>query len=132
MKVGLADVIVSLASDHNVVVTRRASGVMDANGIWVPGATTTIVIPSCSIQPATGMSRIVGGAEMFSDEQGQYTNDLRAVYSAVPLRTRTPTTEPDQLAFEGAAWIVTRVEKWVLNADIIYRAVITRETRGAS
>lgn len=129
---GLRDVIDSLASDHNIIGTRRTAGVFDTDGVWVPGPAVTFVIPSLSIQPATGMQRVVGGRDMRSDEQGQHTDDVRVVYSYVELKTRSATSEPDTLAFEGGTWIVTRVEKWTLNDDITFRALITRETRGAS
>jgi uncharacterized protein involved in copper resistance len=129
--VPLSDVIDSLASDNNIVVTRRTGGSM-VNGIWVPGPATTFTIPAVSIQPATGMQRVVGGRDMRSDEQGQHTDDVRAIYTYVELRDRTPANDPDQLAFDGGTWIVTRVERWQINSEVIYRCMMTRETRGAS
>ena len=127
----LLDVIDSLSSDADVVVTRRTGGVM-VDGVWVPGVVSTFRLPSASIQPATGMQRGVGGRDMRQDEQGQYTFDVRVVYTYVELKVREPGIDPDQIAFEGGTWIVTRMEKWVLNEEVTYRCLITRETRGAS
>lgn len=128
----LVDVISSLASDRAVQVVRRLSGSFNSDGIWAPGASQTLTFPSVVIEPATGMQRVIGGADMRSDEQGQQTADVRAIYSALELKSRTPQTEPDQVLFDGAVWVVVRVEKWALNAQVIYRAMVTRETRGAS
>ncbi len=127
----LLDVIDSLASDTNITVTRRTGGTM-VDGIWVPGTPTTFLIPAASIQPATGMQRVVGGAEMRQDEQGQHTDDVRAVYTYTELKNRRPGIDPDQVTFDGGIWIVTRVERWQLNSEVVYKCMMTRETRGAS
>lgn len=127
----LEDVIESLFSDEAVQVTRRAGGAM-VDGIWVPGATSTFVLPFASIQPATGMARVVGGRDMRSDELGQHTDDVRVVYSNVELKTRELTSEPDQIFYEGGMWVATRAEKWKLNDEVVWRTLITRETRGGA
>lgn len=127
----LRDVIDSLYSDHDVVVTRRTGGVM-VDGVWTPGAASTFLLPAASIQPATGMQRVVGGRDMRHDEQGQFSVDVRVVYSYVELKAREPGIDPDTLTFDGSAWIVVRAETWPLNEEVIYRSLITRETHGAS
>jgi len=127
----LMDVIDSLYSDHDLVVTRRTGGAM-VNGIWVPGTASTFLLPSASVQPATGMQRVVGGRDMLHDEQGQRTVDVRVIYTYVELKCREPGIDPDQIAFEGGAWVVVRAERWVLNTEVIFRSLMTRETRGAS
>ncbi len=128
----LLDVIDSLFSDEEVTFTRRTGGTY-VDGIWTPGSSVqTITIPSASIQPATGLQRVVGGRDMRSDEQGQFVYDVRVLYSYVELKVREPGVDPDIVLFEGDNWTVVRVEKWVLNEEITYRALIVRETRGAS
>lgn len=127
----LLDVIDSLSSDEDVPVTRRTGGSY-TDGIWTPGTPSTFTIPAASIQPATGMQRVVGGKDMRSDEYGQQTPDIRVLYSYVELKTRQPGTDPDTILFEGGTWTVVRTEKWVLNDEIIFRSLMTLETRGAS
>jgi hypothetical protein len=128
----LLDVIDSLFSDEEVTFTRRTGGAY-VDGIWVPGTNVSIItIPAASIQPATGLQRVVGGRDMRSDEQGQLVYDVRVLYSYVELKVREPGVDPDIVLFEGDNWTVVRVEKWVLNDEITYRALIVREARGAS
>lgn len=128
----LADVIDSLSSDEDIVVTRRATGAFDDDtGKWVPGPATTFTLSSVSIQPATGMQRVVGGRDMRSDEDGQHTADIRVIYSAIRLKTRDTDNEPDTLEYEGGTWIAIRDESWALNHERVYRTLVTRETRGA-
>ena len=134
----LMDAIDSLATDTAdgeplvVTVTRRAAGAFDADGVWTPGPITTFTLDSAVVMPATGMQRVVGGRDMHSDEQGQHVDDVRAVCTNVELKTREPGTEPDLLTFQGATWIVVRIEEWTLGNETVYRAMLTRETRGAS
>lgn len=128
----LAAAIDSLASDRNLTVIRRAAGTFNIDGVWVPGAATTFTIGSVSIQSASGITRVVGGRDFNADEQGEYVTDVRVLYTAVELRTRTPAFEPDQVLYEGGTWTVIRVEQWALNDDVTYRSLITRETHGGS
>ncbi len=127
----LPGVIDSLASDRGLVITRRTGGSM-VDGIWSPGSPSTFTLPTAIIQPATGMQRVVGGRDMRQDEQGQYTVDVRVIYTSIELKARESGIDPDQLAFDGSTWIVVRVETWVLNNAITYRSLITRETLGAA
>ena len=128
----LIDTIFDLQTDV-LTVSRHAKGAFDSvTGAWVPGTPTTLTIIAC-VQPATGMQRVVGGRDMRSDEQGQHTSDIRVIYTETLLHTRDGTNEPDQITgYEGGTWVVTRVEKWQLNDETYYRALMTRETRGSS
>lgn len=128
----LSSAIRNLASDFNLTIKRRVTGVFDADGVWQPGAPVDVVLPFASIQPATGEERVIGGRDMRSDLQGQQTNDVRIVYSPVELLTRKPTNEPDQLIYDGGVWTVIRAQQWTLRGQKVHRALITRETRGAS
>lgn len=129
----LMDVIDSLSSDEQIVVTRHTRGAYDADtGVWQRGAATTLVLPFVSIQPATGMQRVVGGRDMRSDVQGQQVPDVRVVYTNIELRTRESGFEPDTVDFEGGTWVVTRAERWHLGDEEVYRSLITRETRGSA
>lgn len=128
----LMDVIDSLASDEDVPVTRRTGGAY-VDGVWVPGTNVTVFfLPSASIQPATGQQRVVGGADMRQDETNQFVYDLREIYTYIELKPRQPGIDPDQVEFEGRIWVVTRSETWTLNDEVIYRALMTKETRGAT
>lgn len=127
----LEDVIDSLSSDEDVVVTRRAVGTM-TDGIWVPGTPSTLILPFCSIQPATGMARVVGGRDMRSDEFGQRVDDVRVIYTNILLRTREASAEPDQVTFDGDQWVVVRDETWTMNDETIFRYLIVREVRGGA
>lgn len=123
---------------HNLTIRRRAEGVFDADGIWQPGAATSLTVEAV-VQPATGMQRVVGGRDMRSDEYGQHTDDVRVVYTPTLLLTRDTAHEPDQvLNLENGTWTVIRAETYqgpdffYDDTDVYYRVLITRETRGAS
>lgn len=126
----LIESILDLQTD-TLTVTRRVTGSINSDGVWTPGASSTLTIIA-NVQPATGMQRVVGGRDMRSDEQGQHTDDVRICYTETLLHTRDTTNEPDQIAYEGGTWTIVRVEKWQLEDEIYYRALMTRETRGAS
>lgn len=128
----LAGTINSLASDFDLVVLRRTTGSQDADGVWQPGPPISLIMEFASIQPATGMERVVGGRDMRSDQQGQQVQDARVVYSEFELKTREPGFEPDQVLYDGGIWIVIRSEPWKLRDELIFRSLMTRETRGAS
>lgn len=69
---------------------------------------------------------------MRSDQQGQQVQDVRVVYSEFELKSREPGFEPDQVLYDGGVWTVIRSEHWQLRGEIIFRSLMTRETRGAS
>jgi hypothetical protein len=132
--VSIADTIRSL-KNADLTVRRRTSGGFSAEtGLWEPGPVTTFVIEA-SVQPATGMQRVVGGRDMRSDEEGQHVSDVRVIYTPTQLMTRSAEFEPDEIDYDGGTWTVVRVEAW--NGpdgptDTYYKAMITRETRGAA
>lgn len=125
----LLDVIAAFSTGP-ITVSRVVGGAM-VQGVWVPGAPTTFVVDA-SVQPATGMSRVVGGRDMESSADGQQTVDVRQLYCKVELKPRTPTTDPDIITFEGRAWTIFRVEEWTHRGTTFYRCVMTAETLGAS
>lgn len=127
----LQDVIDSLFSDEEIPIIRRTGGAY-VDGIWVPGPNTETFFVTASVQPATGMQRVVGGRDMRQDEQNQFVWDIRVLYTKEELKVREPGIDPDTVEFEGGFWTVTRAEKWVLNEEITYRSLMTRHADGAS
>ena len=129
-----SDAILDMANAE-LTIRRRARGAFGESGRWVPGPATTFTIQAY-VQPATGMQRVIGGRDMRADEQGQHVDDVRAVYTAVELRTRDANTEPDMvIGYKGADWIAVRQEEWESpfdEDDVYFRVLITRETRGAA
>lgn len=115
-----------------LTIKRQAEGTHDVDGIWRPGAATLLTVIA-NVQPATGMARVVGGRDMRQNEEGQYTVDVRAVFTETLLHTRDLGFEPDQIInFEGGTWIVVRTEKWTgFDDEVFYRCMITREMRGS-
>ncbi len=95
--------------------------------------TNTFLIPAC-VQPAAGLQRVVGGRDMLSKVDGEHVDDVRVIYTATELFTRTPDYEADEITLEGSQWVVFRVEKWFLitEANTHYKVVITRLVSGAS
>ena len=131
---GLLDTLDSLAGLGNsgvLPVARSVTGTFDAVGKYIVATPTTFTVTGI-IEPATGFSRVVGGQDMISDEQGQHTNDVRVLYTATQLFPRTPTNDPDLITYQGVQWTVFRVEKWDLTGQVLYRVLFTRETDGAS
>ncbi len=127
---GLLDTIFDL-SNATVTVTRYNVGTMTA-GVYAPGSVASTFQVVVSIQPATGMQRVVAGRDMRSDEYNEHVDDVRAVYSPIELKARTPANDPDTFVFDGSTWTVFRVEFWDLSGEQYWRAVATRSTLGAS
>lgn len=118
-------------STGQLAITRATGGAM-VNGIWIPGTPITIMIDA-SVQPATGMARVVGGQDMESNDEGQSTVDVRQLYTTTQLFARSSVTQdPDLVNFEGSQWTVFRVEEWNLSGDVFFRVVFTKSTLGAS
>ncbi len=114
-----------------LVVTRHAVGTYTA-GIYATGAVTTFTCDA-AVQPAFGLNRVVGGADLGAKVDGQHVTDVRDFFTRTFLKTRTPTTDPDVITgFEGADWTVARVEKWNLSGEVYYRCLISKITGGAS
>lgn len=135
----MADTI-STMKNADLTVQRRAAGAFDADGVWQPGPVILTFIVEASVQPATGMQRVVGGRDMRADEQGQHVFDVRQLFTPTQLFTRdaqaTPPVEADQIInYRGGIWTVVRAEEWEGPdgpEDLYYRVMITKETRGAS
>jgi hypothetical protein len=135
----MADTISSM-KNADLTVQRKGRGVFDSHGKWQPGSIVATFSVEASVQPATGMQRVVGGREMRGDEQGQHVADVRQLFTPTQLYTRdaqaTPPVEPDQIVnYLGGTWTVTRVEEWTGPdgpEDLYYRVMVTKETRGAS
>ncbi len=125
----LLDSITSLVN-ATVTVTRHAEGVY-TNGIYAPGAASTF---TCDVvmQPAFGLNRVIGGADLHAGVEGQSTTDVLNFFTVTEIKTRTPTTDPDVITYRGASWTVARVEPWTLISDTYYRVLITKQTGGAS
>lgn len=112
------------------VVTRRSGGTW-SSGKWTPGAPSTFNLRA-SIQPATGMQRVVGGKDMRTEVDGQHVDDVRIVFTERELYVRRNDREPDKVTFDGDTWTVFRIEPWDHSGVKYWRAVITRDVKGAS
>jgi hypothetical protein len=121
--------IASLAN-ATLTVTRTVEGTY-VNGIYVPGATSTFPI-DVVIQPAFNLNRIIGGADLEGAVDNQRVQEIYQIHTTTLLKTRTPTTDPDVIAYKGGNWTVARVEEWDLKGQVHYHVVITKQTRGAS
>jgi len=128
-----ADIVANFLTD-TLTVTRTAAGAY-TTGIYAAGNTSTFTIDAC-VQPAAGLQRVVGGRDLRSEIDGQHVDDVRVLYTATELRTRTPSVEPDLVSYDNDTWTVMRVELWDLPTsgvqDLHYRVTITRKTEGAS
>ncbi len=112
------------------LVTRRGVGTF-VDGIYVPAATTTFSI-TATVEPASGFSRVVGGKDWRSQADGEHVDEVRAMYTATQLYTRTPTSDPDYVTIEGAQWLAMRIEQWTLKKNTYWRVILTKETFGGS
>lgn len=99
----LRDSITSLASG-TYTITRTASGTYDATGAYTQGGLSSFDIVA-SIQPATGR-------QLRDLPEGQRGDEVVAVFTITELRTRTPTTEPDTVAYRGEPWTLITVKRW--------------------
>lgn len=122
--------IASLATHLGITVSRRVEGTY-VNGVYVSASPTTFTIDAV-IQPAYNLNRIIGGADLDAKVDLQRTDEVRVVYTVTELKTRSPTTDPDVVTFDGADWTAIRVENWNLRGEIHYRVVVTKQTHGAS
>jgi hypothetical protein len=131
----LDDVIISFSNNQlwkPFYYRRYAAALPYVNGI-APTPVLQYRRPfTAVIEVATGMQRVVPGFDMHSVEDGQYTVDVRLLYTTSDLRPRRPTNEPDIVEYDGSDWEVFRVEDWQLLVTGFKRVVITRLTQGAS
>lgn len=102
-------------------VTRYAATTINADGLVVPGATSTFTAAG-SLQPYRGREIIVG-------PEGQTNEDIMSLRTNTELRA-TPGT-PDEVTHEGVQWKVFRVESWTGLGGTSYRAYIARQKVGA-
>lgn len=100
------------------VVTRAAVGSF-TTGLYTPGATSTLNVPA-SVQPASG--RVLRALR-----EGQHADDVRTMYTATELKTRTPTTEPDLVAIDGETFEVFHVKRYQV-LETYYRVLVSRIT----
>lgn len=131
----MSDILSTISSlagpDALYPVFRRVRGGM-VHGKYVPSNDVVEMEMLASIQPATGMQRVVGGKDMWSDEQGERVTDVRVVYTEFELRARTENNDPDQVLFEGKRYTVFRQEELLMDGILYYRALMTCELRGAA
>ncbi len=125
----LNESIDALVTD-TVTVKRRAEGTW-TDGIYTPGTLTTFSA-NVVMQPAFGLNRIIGGADLHSEMDNQSAPDVRVLYTTTKFYTRSPSTDPDVIVFESADWTTIRVEEWNLSGEKHYRVIITKVTHGAS
>lgn len=115
-----------------VSITRRIDGTWNA-GVYTFSSPITLSNVQMIIMPAYNMNRIVGGADMYALVDNERTFDVRQCYSAVKLYTRSPTTDPDVINYEGAQWTVGRVEEWPdLDGDLFWHAAVFKVVNGAA
>lgn len=115
----LRGVIASLG-EQQYTVTRSQAGSYVA-GRHMPGSSATIWIRA-AVQPASGRM-------LQSLPEGQRGNETVLVFTETPLKTRTPTTEPDRLSIAGEFWVCVRVEPWVGFGGAHSRAYFQREAQ---
>lgn len=90
-----------------VVFSRRAVGSY-VNGVWVPGALSTVTA-TVSIQPASARDRQIL-------PEGDRTRETVRVYSPVELKTTlegSSAQAPDEFTWQGRLYRVKSVERWI-------------------
>ncbi len=112
-------------------VTRRPRGTF-VDGVYVQNTSPTTLVIRAVIQPAREISRVTAGRDMIESEQNQHVDDVRIIHTDTEIHTRTPTLDPDMIAFESDTWIVIRVERWQFGGTEFWMGVMTREMDGGS
>lgn len=119
-----AGVIRRLSTHTNVIVTRRAAATFPANGVRVPGATSTVTIAYAVIVPASGneLRRLPEGRQAF---------ETRTVYTAeqVLVGAQAGTNEADLMTVNGASWEVQLASEWDARKGY-YASAIQRAATG--
>jgi len=106
-------------------VIRQAVGTY-TDGRFVPAANQPKVTITAVIQP-------LSGRELEALPEGQSAEDTRVVFTEYKLVTRTPTSSPDQIEYDGELWRVYQVERWDgLSGSPHYIARIVRQTNGSA
>lgn len=91
---------------ESLSVTRAAASTLGANGLWTPGATTTVAV-SAVVVP-------MGGRQMDALPEGWRTRDPLIVYAKSALKTvdESAKTDGDRFARGGATYEVQTVQDW--------------------
>ncbi len=89
-----------------VTVRRTDAGIVNAIGIYVPGADSTLTINAC-VQPANGR-------DIERLPEGMRTKDMYRIYSdALLYSAESPSGRPaDVVEYKGDDLRVVRVERW--------------------
>lgn len=102
---------------------RYSAGSDNAEGVYVPGASTTQIIQGMPPQP-------LNEKELMQFTDGQKTQDIQKIYTSFPVRVRTGEINADRFQFEGKEYEVIKVE----TRDILgnyYKATV-RKIQGDS
>lgn len=109
--------VITSFSTGTYTVTRTLAGSYTA-GRYAAGAVSTFDVVAC-VQP-------VSGRDLQSLPEAQRGDEVKVVYCATELRTRTPAQEPDTVAIEGESYEVFRVERWDAFGEVHWRAYTSR------
>ena len=127
----LNDTIDSLATDRGVTVNRYGTGTW-TDGVYTRATPTTLLI-DCIVEPAYNLNRVIGGQNLYGGVEGQGATDIRQIWTATELKTRTATTDPDEvIGLQGKNWTVARVERWDLDGQVHFHCVLAAQTGGAA
>lgn len=128
----LGSSITGLVTDR--ITVRRTPQTAPVDGIFIDNPPSSTFECDVCMQPAFGLNRVVGGADLHGEVDNMHTTDVRHFFTLTEIKTLSPGFEPDVIVgFEGADWTVARVEKWPdLDGGYYWHALITKQTRGAS
>lgn len=82
---------------------RYSAGADNAEGVYVPGASTTQTIQGMPPQP-------LNEKELMQFTDGQKIQDIQKIYTSFPVRVRTDEVNADRFQFEGQEYEVIKVE----------------------
>lgn len=105
---------------YKYTVTRYAARTYGSDGKLVAiGAPTTELI-TAGIQPMNGrdLQVLVEIAQ---------TSEGRKVYTEVPLQTRRPGQEPDEITIAGEPWVVYTCVVWEGFGEVVYESLVARK-----
>ena len=97
---------------------RFMPGYDNAEGVYVPGTSTSQVIQGVPPQP-------LNEKELMQFPDGQKIQDIQKIYTSFPVRVRSGEINADRLQFEGGTYEVIKVE----TRDILgnyYKAVVRK------
>ena len=113
-----SSILQEFAASGGVSVIRRAAGTND-EGMYRPGATTTLTLEPAVIHTASGR-------DMERLPEGQRTKEAIVILTPEALRIGTPGgVMADRISHAGALWEVTHVEDWLSHAGY-FRAIATK------